>query len=120
MRNPDAYRGSCELLAKVVDLQDVGHGDPQRSDRTALSTEAMTLQLDGGMAAVLAPTWTSKNFDGVRLFKQFIPQLYDPALVRVGDAVQGALRAYAAAGGKHYVLDTYNLVGDPGLEMRWR
>jgi hypothetical protein len=37
-----------------------------------------------------------------------------------GDATRAALVQFEAHVGPRYALDTYNLLGDPALEMRWR
>ncbi len=80
----------------------------------------LALQADGGMAAVFAPTGSSLNVDGVALDQRLFEYLLAGATVRAGDATRAALGQFAAAGGPRYALDTYNLLGDPALEMRWR
>jgi hypothetical protein len=80
----------------------------------------LTLQGDGGAAAVFSPTGASLNADGVALDGLLFQSLFGGDAARVGDATRAALVQLAASGGSRYALDTYNLLGDPALEMRWR
>jgi hypothetical protein len=80
----------------------------------------LALQGDGGAAAVFAPTGMSMNADGTALAGKLFQNLFGGAAARAGDAVKVALSQYATGGGARYALDTYNLLGDPALEMRWR
>jgi hypothetical protein len=80
----------------------------------------LALQADGGMAAVFAPTGASFNVDGVALGALLFQELFAGSRSRIGDATRASLWQYAADGGPRYVLDTYNLLGDPAMEMRWR
>jgi len=80
----------------------------------------LTLRGDGGMAAVFSPTGSSLNADGAALDLRLFQNLFGGGAVRAGDATRAALAQFAADGGPRYALDTYNLLGDPALVMRWR
>jgi uncharacterized repeat protein (TIGR01451 family) len=79
----------------------------------------LTLQTDGGSAAVFSPTGPSLNADGVALEQALFRALFAGSSIRVGDATRAALFVFAA-GGPRYALDTFNLLGDPAMVMKWR
>lgn len=80
----------------------------------------LALQGDGGMAAVFSPTGLSFNSDGATLDAWLFESLFGGGAERVGDAIRAALAQFAVGGCPRYVLETYNLLGDPAMELRWR
>jgi len=80
----------------------------------------LVLQENGGAAATFSPTGESFNDHGVAVDTWLFGVLFGGTLSRVGDATHAALAQFAAGGGARYVLDTYNLLGDPAMVMRWR
>ena len=80
--------------------------------------EHLVLDPTAGAIAVWAPSWLSQHSEakvfGDRLFRQlFVNEEYT-----LGDAVLESLRAAAILGVDSSLLETYQLLGDPALEMR--
>lgn len=80
--------------------------------------EELVLSPLGGAAAVWAPSWLSQHseatFFGDRLFRQ----LFIEEELTLGDAVRAALENAAGLGVQKSLLQTYQLLGDPALEIR--
>ncbi len=80
--------------------------------------EQLVLSPLGGAAAVWAPAWLSEHseakFFGDRMFRQ----LFIEEELTLGDAVRAALQNAAGVGVQKSLLQTYQLLGDPALEIR--
>ncbi|MCP4669548.1 MAG: hypothetical protein GY849_24710 [Deltaproteobacteria bacterium] len=79
--------------------------------------EALVLNDLGGAAAVWAPTGLSSNILAKILDGQFLKAVLDGEKV-VGRAVLRALEGFALREKGNYMLDIYNLLGDPALQMK--
>jgi hypothetical protein len=81
-------------------------------------TEALLLKPDGGVAAVWAPTGLSDDAQATILNREFYKALISGGKT-IGDAVRQALLAYKGSKGyMPFMMDTYNILGDPALKMR--
>jgi hypothetical protein len=81
--------------------------------------EAMLLDVDGGSAAVWSATGYSQNSQAVLLDKGLFRSIFGGTVQTYGEAVLDALRNYRADGGNSdYMLDIYNLLGDPATRLR--
>lgn len=80
--------------------------------------EELILSSDAGAVAVLAPTWLARhhqtNWVAERLFREVF-QLRVPTL---GDAIKNAMSSAAALGVPPELLGTYQLLGDPAMEIK--
>jgi hypothetical protein len=81
-------------------------------------SELLVLRQGGGAIATWAPTGLSLNDLAVILDKGFFRAVFEDGEKILGDAVFDALIEYARAGKEPFMLDIYNLLGDPALEMR--
>jgi hypothetical protein len=81
--------------------------------------EAAVLQPDSGAAAFFGASGLSRNHLADILTEGLYQSLADPAAERIGDAVAAAKRHYAdkKQGRDAFMLDIYNLIGDPALLM---
>jgi hypothetical protein len=81
-------------------------------------SEALILQDDGGAVAVWSPTGMSINAQAKVLGEEFFDQAMAGGAVTLGQAVLRALEVYGERGNDMYMLDIYNILGDPALELR--
>jgi hypothetical protein len=81
-------------------------------------SELLVLRQDGGAIATWAPTGLSLNDLAVILDKGFFRAAFVDGENILGDVVLKALEDYAGTGKPVYMLDIFNLLGDPALEMR--
>jgi hypothetical protein len=81
-------------------------------------SEALVLKGDGGAAAVWAPSGMSYNFLAKMLDEEFFRALFVNNEAVLGDALLKAHQEYNARGGSSYLIDIYNLLGDPALKLR--
>ncbi len=82
--------------------------------------EALTMRAKAGAIAVWAPTTIEENADSVRLGSLFLKNMFGKArTVRLGSVIQATLRAGAGQHVPVTMLNTYNLLGDPALKVRW-
>ena len=79
--------------------------------------EALTLAEDRGAIAVWAPTGTSYNHAAESLGSEFFVEVFQNGEARLGDAINKALRAYAASGEVESLIDIFGLIGDPALRL---
>ncbi|MBW1897013.1 MAG: hypothetical protein JRI47_08130, partial [Deltaproteobacteria bacterium] len=80
-------------------------------------SERLVITNDAGAVAVWSPTGMSINADARILDEEFFraaPLGYGTTL---GQAVLEALEAYSIRGSNRYMLDIYNVLGDPALEI---
>jgi hypothetical protein len=80
--------------------------------------EALVLRNGGGAVAVWAPTGLSLNSQAKILDEAFFRAAFQRGEKVLGQAVLSALQEYAGYGEAPYMLDIYNLLGDPALEMK--
>lgn len=80
--------------------------------------EVLLLEENGGAAAIWAPTGFSMNFRSKILNRAFFRARFKKDRVTLGDVVLRALGEYGTSGGAEYMLDIYNIIGDPALRMR--
>jgi hypothetical protein len=82
--------------------------------------ETMLLDSDGGVVAVWAPTGLSINEDAVTLNEYLVQAIFQDGTPTIGEAIAAALGDYAS-GEDHlrYMLEIYNLLGDPALVIGW-
>jgi hypothetical protein len=80
--------------------------------------ELLVVHEGGGAIATWAPTGLSLNDLAVTLDEGFFRAAFEDGEKILGDAVFDALIEYAGTGKEPYMMDIYNLLGDPALEMR--
>lgn len=80
--------------------------------------EALVMKKNGGAIAVWAPTGLSADKGAVILDKALFGNVFSEGRQVLGDAILGSLQNYRGAGGETYMIDIYNLLGDPALSMR--
>jgi hypothetical protein len=80
-------------------------------------SEALLLHKEGGAVAVWAPTGLSINSHAKILDEAFFREIFVNGENTLGDAVLNALIEYHDQGEKTYIIDIYNLLGDPGLQV---
>lgn len=81
-------------------------------------TEALVLKSNGGAVAVLSPTGLSYNFLARVLDEEFFKAAFESSGTILGDVILNALQEYSNREGSLYMLDIYNLLGDPALRLR--
>ena len=86
--------------------------------RTDALGELLVLRQGGGAIAAWAPTGLSQNALAVILDKSFFSTAFVDGESILGEVVLKALVDYAGTGKLVYMLDIYNLLGDPALDMR--
>jgi hypothetical protein len=80
--------------------------------------EQLVLHQAGGSIATWAPTGLSLNEPAVILDGEFFHAAFSENTKILGDVVLKALKGYALFENAPYMLDIYNLLGDPALRMR--
>jgi hypothetical protein len=81
-------------------------------------SEALLLKGDGGVAAVWSPTGLSDDSQAKILDREFYNAIFLGRRKTVGDAVKQAFAEYAAQGSMPFMIDIYNILGDPALKIR--
>jgi hypothetical protein len=81
-------------------------------------SELLVLHKYGGAIATWAPTGLSRNDLAVILDKGFFRAAFEDGESILGEVVLKALVDYAGTGKPGYMLDIFNLLGDPALEIR--
>jgi hypothetical protein len=80
--------------------------------------ESLILKQDGGMAAVWAPAGLSEDAFALMLNKAFYNAAFDGTGRTLGSIVLEAIRKSGIEGDNAYMLDIYNLIGDPALRIK--
>lgn len=80
--------------------------------------ELLIIKPEGGMIAVWGPTGLSLNFEAMTLNREFFRSRVEGGTYVLGDMVLEATRKYGQTGRLKFMLDIYNLMGDPALELR--
>jgi hypothetical protein len=82
-------------------------------------TEALLLKANAGVAATWAPTGLSVDAQAsilnTEFYKAFFSSGQKPA---IGDVARKALSAYKNTGSMPFMMDIYNILGDPALRMK--
>jgi hypothetical protein len=82
-------------------------------------TETLLWRQDGGAVAGFVPNALSDNGQAHILNLTLIHALAGPkSSATLGDAAIAALREFANQGGQRYIVDIYQVVGDPALRLR--
>jgi uncharacterized repeat protein (TIGR01451 family) len=83
-------------------------------------SEMLVKRAGAGAIAVWAPTAMEQNDDSIRLGTLFAQKMFGGTnTVALGKAVVASLRAAAAEGLPAWFLQTYALIGDPALKVKW-
>ena len=72
----------------------------------------------GGAVAVWSASGLSVNAEAGQLAARFYRLLDEPGSERLGDLILRSLSEFAGLGGDNSLLDLYNLLGDPALQLR--
>ena len=80
--------------------------------------ETLVLEPNGGAVAVWAPSGLSYNQEAMILNKAFFQAVFQSGEVVLGEAVLKALEVYGEEGQFPFMLDIYNILGDPAVRMR--
>ena len=80
--------------------------------------EMLVMKSSGGAIAVWGPTGLSLNSEAVALDKKLFQAVFGAGKKVLGDAVLKALGEFKQGGGQTFILDIYNIVGDPALRIR--
>lgn len=81
-------------------------------------TEALVLKSNGGAVATWSPTGLSYNLLARMLDEEFLKAAFRSSGAILGDVIMNAAEGYYNKGGSLYMLDIYNLLGDPALKLR--
>lgn len=82
-------------------------------------TEALLLKAGGGVAATWAPTGLSDDAEAAILNREFYNAFFISGVKpAIGDVVRKALAAYKSEGTMPFMMDIYNILGDPALRIR--
>ena len=80
--------------------------------------EALVIQDKGGSVAIWAPTGLSFNDMAVILNEEYFRAVFVDGETVLGDAILKSLEEYERSGGLRFMLDIYNLLGDPALRLK--
>jgi hypothetical protein len=81
-------------------------------------SEVLLLKNNGGTVAVWAPTGASLNSLARILAEEFFKTVFHGQEKTLGNAVLKAMENYALSGNPQFMLNVYNLLGDPALEIK--
>jgi hypothetical protein len=120
-----------ESLLKTQDVPSLANSSGQpvlaaltcavgRFDVPGVTPLASALVLDpaGGAIAAWSPTGLSLSDEANKLNQGFARGFFAGGDHVLGHVVHGALADYARPGSQRFMLDIYNLLGDPALELR--
>ncbi|MFZ1574633.1 MAG: C25 family cysteine peptidase, partial [Chromatiaceae bacterium] len=95
-------------------------GDGSYPGTTSLA-ETLLWRVGGGAVAAFAATALAVDDQAHTLNLAFVDALYGPhPSATLGEAVNAALSELAAQGGSRFMLDIYQVIGDPALQVQWR
>jgi len=80
--------------------------------------EALVLKGNGGAAAFLAPTGLSINSSARVFDEEFVKAYLQPGKLILGDVVLKTFLNYSGKDGYDYMLDIYNIMGDPATRLK--
>jgi uncharacterized repeat protein (TIGR01451 family) len=81
-------------------------------------SEALVLKNGGGAAAVWSATGLSLDSQAVVLDEGFFKADFNAKSAVLGDVILNAFNGLNSAGGQAFMIDIYNLLGDPALKLR--
>jgi hypothetical protein len=81
-------------------------------------SEALLLKDNGGIVAALAPSGASFNSQANRLVEEFYKAVFRAKEKDFGTAWFKAAKNFILQGGKPYMLNIYNLLGDPAVMFK--
>jgi hypothetical protein len=81
-------------------------------------SEALVLKQDGGAVAVWSPTGMSINSEAVILDEEFFKSIFEGKNAVLGNVVMQAIENGRSRGVSGYILDLYNILGDPALRLK--
>ena len=80
--------------------------------------EALTMKNNGGAIAVWGPTGLSLNPEAVILDKKLFSAIFSNGKKIIGDAILDAFAEYRKNSNTTFMIDIYNLLGDPALQIK--
>jgi hypothetical protein len=80
--------------------------------------EAMVLAPAGGATAIWSPTGQSLDREAAIINRSLARVLSEDRALTLGDAVLAALADYREQGADRFMLDVYNILGDPAVRIR--
>jgi hypothetical protein len=80
-------------------------------------SEVMMQKNDGGVIAAWSPTGLSVNKEAVILNQHLFEALFNEHINILGNAILRSILQYQAERNLPFVVQTYNLLGDPALEL---
>ena len=80
--------------------------------------EDLVIDPAAGAVAVFAPAWLSEHDQAKQLGDRLLRQVFQLRTPRLGDAIREAMGSAAENGVPANLLDAYQLLGDPALELR--
>ena len=80
--------------------------------------ELLMVTPDGGAAAVWVPSGLSEHDQARILGEAFYGSAFGSARQSVGETIAGAQRRFARNRKDRYLLDIYNLIGDPATIVK--
>ena len=81
-------------------------------------SEALLLKAGGGAVAVWSPTGLSINSEAVMLNEMFFKSTFTGTKQALGDVVLKAIKEGSMKGVSGFILDIYNIMGDPALKLK--
>ena len=81
-------------------------------------SEVLLLKQNGGAVAVWSPTGMSINSEAVILDEVFFMSTFTGRKQTLGDVVLKALEKGSMNGVSEFILDIYNIMGDPALKLK--
>ena len=79
--------------------------------------EALLTSPQAGAAAIWSASGLSRNHRVRELARGFYAAIFENGATILGDALRETQSAYARAGEDRYILDIYNLLGDPATRI---
>ena len=122
--------GDTDLI-NVSDVPELGNGErlPVVTAFTCLAGqfgfpgqesigETLVITSNGGAAAIWSPSGLSLNNRASILAEGFYASTFEQGELVIGEAILAAQAHYARDGVDKYLLDVYNLIGDPATIMK--
>ncbi len=81
-------------------------------------TDALIVKNGGGIVSSWAPSGFSLNADAKILGQGFYTAAFQPGVITLGDAVIKAMAGYQAQGRPSFILNSFNIIGDPALSIK--
>jgi hypothetical protein len=81
--------------------------------------EALLLDGNGGAIGIWAPSGLSINEEAKSLDQFFIQAIFTGGVETLGEAILSAFNEYSEGDYMRYIVEIYNLLGDPALVIGW-